>query len=74
MHHAAESDSANMLEFGLEFFGNFIVEILETILQAGPNIFKGVGPETVLVAVFPIVASRCNRLMVFINQYCLDAR
>ena len=72
VHHPTEADGANGLERDAVLLMDFGVEPAIAFLQACPNIFEVIGPHAVFVAVFPLIASRCERGMV--DQHCLDAR
>ena len=56
MHHGAETDGTNGLEWGLVILKDLVAEFPIAVLQASPNILEAVCPEPVLVLVFPIMA------------------
>src|SRR4051812_28087259 len=74
VHHGAETDRANGLDRGVVLLGNLVAELAIAFLQACPNILKTVCPDAVVVAVFPIMASRYDRRMIRTDQHRLDAR
>ena len=73
MHHAAEANSADSLEWRIVLFKNFVAELPVAFLQACPNIFETVCPDAVFVLVFPTKASRRDWCMILADQRRLDA-
>src|SRR6266542_6719652 len=73
MHHGTETNGANGRERGVVLLRNLTAELPITILQACPNIFEAVCPDAVLISVFPLMASRCDRQMILADQHRFDA-
>src|SRR3954470_17189594 len=55
-------------------FEDRLAKLAVAFLQARPNVFEMVGPDPMFEAVFPLKATRGDRLMILVDQHRLDAR
>src|SRR5437868_4579161 len=56
MHHSAEANSTGRLEGDPILFKDLTLERAVASLQAGPDVFEVVCPDTAFEAVFPVIA------------------
>ena len=68
MHHGTEADGSDAGQGDVVFFFDISCHFGIGILQARPDVLEGVGPHAVVVAVFPLVISGCNRGVVCADQ------
>ena len=57
VHHAAETDRADGLEGGVVVLSHLAAKLAVAGLQAGPHIFKAIGPDAIFILVFPIITA-----------------
>ena len=73
VHHGTEADGSDAGQGDVVFFFDISCHFGIGILQARPDVLEGVGPHAVVVAVFPLVISGCDRGVVCADQDGFDS-
>ena len=72
MHHGTDSKCTDTCQLYSIFLLNILYQIAVASLQTVSDIIQRVGPYTVFVAVLPLIASGCNRIIFVIYQNRFD--
>ena len=74
VHHGGNPKSADRRKRH-PVFGSYVgCKLRITILKPRTDIFKRVCPDTVVMAVFPLMTARCNGRVLFVHKDRLDPR
>ena len=73
MHHGTDSKCSDAGKLHVIFFLYILHKVAVTALQTFMNIIQRICPDTVFVAVLPIIASGCDWIVFIIHQNCFDS-
>ena len=73
MHHGTDADGCQCLDFHFVLLQHVLAQLGIAVLKTIPDGFGAVGPKAVHQLVFPGVAALCDRLVVLVDENCLDA-
>ena len=74
VHHRAEADCSKLFNHNSIFFLHILCQISVAISQTCPDIIERIRPDTIFETIFPTVTSRCDWIVILIDQYGLNPR
>ena len=73
MHHGADTECTYRFQFYVIFCLYIFCHVLIAVLNTCPDIIQTVCPDTIFIAVLPLVCAGCDRLVFVIYKYRFDS-